>query len=89
MLKDDGSSQGSAECSAFQKGLGSAAEKIVANMAQTWSPTFKFNLFRHYTEKNIYMIRKILNIGTIGRSDMLKFKVIIIFSPIQILISER
>ena len=81
MLKDDGSSQGSAECSAFQKGLADAAEKIVANQAQLWSYTFKFNLFRHYTEKNIYMIRNILNNCTFGRSDMFKFKVIIIFSP--------
>ena len=27
-----------------------------------WASTFKFNLFRHYTEKNIYMIRNVLNI---------------------------
>ena len=58
MLKGDGSSQGSAECSAFENGLKSAQENIISNDETDSSSTIKFNLFPHHTEKNIYMIRK-------------------------------
>ena len=69
MLKGDGS-QGFSECTAFQNGLQSAEVNIVANEAMPWSDTVSFNLFRHYTVTNIYMIRKVLIIGKLGRSDM-------------------
>ena len=55
--KDEGSSQGFTECSAFQKGLKKSEEKIVSSESTVSSSSFKLNLFRHYTERNIYMIR--------------------------------
>ena len=97
ILKDDESSEGFAECSAIQNGLQNAEKNIVDNQAEPLSElelafsaldrtNVSFNLFRHYTEKNAYMIRKVLIIGKLGRSDMLKFKLAIKISLVQNLI---
>ena len=90
ILQDEESSEGFAECSAFQNGLQNAKKNIVDNQVEPLSESDRtnvsFNLFRHYTETNVYMIRKVLIIGKLGRSDMFKFKVAIKFSLIQNLI---
>ena len=85
ILKGNESAPGFAECSAFQNGLqkwsANAEKNIVDNQAEPLSElelafsaldrtNVSFNLFRHYTEKNAYMIRKVLIIGKLGRSDM-------------------
>ena len=80
ILKDDESSEGFAECSAFQNGLQNAEKNIVDNQAEPLSELelalsaldrtdVSFNLFRHNTETNAYMIRKVLIIGKLGWSD--------------------
>ena len=97
ILKDDESSEGFAECSAFKNGLQNAEKNIVDNQAESLSelelafPAFErtnvsFNLFRHYTETNAYMIRKVLIFSKLGRSDMFKFKLAIKISLVQNLI---
>jgi len=50
------SSQGFAECSAFQRGLDKANELVIISPNPVLS-TFKSKLFRHYTNDDIYMIR--------------------------------
>ena len=89
ILKDDESSPGFAECLAFKNGLQNAEMNIVGNQARPWLSTVSFNLFRHYTQTNTYMIRKVLIIGKLGRSDMFKFRVAIKLSLIQNLICEK
>ena len=61
------------------------AELELALSAQDRS-NVSFNLFRHYTETNAYMIRKVLIFSKLGRSDMFKFKLAIKISLIQNLI---
>ena len=92
ILKDDESSEGFAECSAFQNGLqkwsANAEKNIVDNQAEPLSElelafsaldrtNVSFNLFRHYTEKNAYMIRKVLIIGKLVWSDIVRLKIAI------------
>ena len=87
ILKGNESSPGFAECSAIQNGLQNAEKNIVDNQAEPLSEyelalsvldrtNVSFNLFRHYTETNAYMIRKVLIFSKLGRSNMFKFMTI-------------
>ena len=63
LKKDEG--QGSAECNAFESSMETSNEQIVAreyDSGKEFLTSFKLRLFRHYTNNNIYMIRKRLTI---------------------------
>lgn len=50
-------SQGFTECQAFQNGLDRSTESLIL-----LESNYRFNLFRHYTNRNLFMLRKGLRI---------------------------